>query len=255
MPSLDAAFWWCPAIGVPPSRRVLPGDTQTWRRADFDDRAVSNSGISLWRLGGLWTVSNHSTSMTNVFVMDPRSGRRHVPPEGALALGSRWSWLLVPSMRGLDRPHVVRLRLGDDPPLRRDTDRSPDSRTLTPDEPIGGDARSGLLDARAALDNADTRALLVAYVRPYFTVTSRFPERATHEEVARCIPGSTSRGENALRRMRTLLAGEAGRMSAEAMLRALIRHGLITMRDVQQQQQHNANCGHRPEDVDPDAWP
>lgn len=251
---IPPARWWCAELGVVSPAVVTPDESRTWTYADFGDGAVSRRGATLSVIGSAWSVTNNSTTMQSLYLLDVRYGRRLVAPLASLPLLQSRSWVLLPSVEGDDRPHVVAVHAGVAPggPSWPGSTQ-PDARsTKSSGEPSGLELVEGLDRARQVLTDADVRALLATFARPYFTVQTGALAPASRQQVAICLPGSEDRGERAMRKMREALWGRADRQDARVVVRLLVQHGLVGYRDVTSVR-HDRRCGHGPADLDPAA--
>ena len=250
------ASWWCEELGVRTPQRLAAGKRRTWSRDDFGDEAVSRSGVTLWQIRSVWSVTTNSGAPGSAFLYDVRFGRRPLAPHATLPLLRLRSWLLLPRSGHPNRPHVITVAVHERPPDRRPAPAGPavddPQQTANPDEPRGEALVTGLRDAEDALRDPSTRDLVATYALPYFAVWTTTPVPAGHQQVATCLPGDQGRGERALKRLRHAVWGGANRQPTEVLLRILIRHGLLTHAHVAAVR-HDPRCGHRPEDVDPAA--
>lgn len=251
LPTPDA-HWRCAEIGVPTFLRLTSQGSRLWTRADFGDTAVSRNGVWLGVLDGAWTVGNRSTALQDVYLYDTSYGRRPIPPSGTLRLSRLRSWLLMPSSRGPDEPHVVGVSIQAPPAPLRSAGSDDGQATQIAGEPPAASLRAGLDKARTVLGRSEAADLIGAYARPYFTVSTRPPEPASHGQVAVCVPGDPSRGERLLTRLRCALWGKADKQSPDTLFRLLVRHGLVTHERVAAVR-HNRDCGHQADQLNPDA--
>ena len=256
MPTAPDVWWLCPELRTSTFQRLRAGERQTWTRQDFEDPAVSRQGVAIEALDDVWSVTNRSVASRDVFLLDKRYGRRPVPPTTTTRLRRRRSWILLPSTRGVDAPHIVTVRIDVDPDSLASSAPAA-SRVPEPDrhqtenagEPKGDALRVGLQTVRKIVAEVDAANLMGAYARPYFSVTTRPIAPASHSQVALCLPGDESRGERLLTRLRAALWGAAAGQPLSILLEVLIREGLITQETVAAVD-HAPGCGHRPADLD-----